>query len=351
MFDVKVKPHSSAADPTLRVEITREYQQIYNVPLDIRGTVSAEDGSVVGELSLAPTPENGSKDGILPNPKTNVGNVRRTYFFNCRLTPLGLERLLDCRDRNQRKDVILNLSFLVTSLRPHFSTTGLTTVKIEDPRRLGQIGVPTPGGNTVRLVFHAWDLPNQENLADLPPLAMGTSEWGPAIGTYQREIETHTHTVRSSDWVQDFSPAFGIGRFITVELPDPIQLKPKASGFGARLSRAASALEPMRHDIEEGEWTQCVEHSRPVVELLKDESAVKSILVGDGLSEEAGEDILKSIRGLFDFDSKFLKQLDREKRDVNPVLRAQKEDAYLVYAEVVCLVNLLAKKMARQSSR
>lgn len=351
MFDVKVKPHPSAADPTLRIEASREYRQIYNVPLDLRGTASAEDGSVLGELILAPSPENRSKDGILPNPKTNVGNVRRTYHFDCRLTRFGLERLLVCRDRNQRKDVVLNFSFLVTTLKPHFTTTGLTTVQIDDPRRLGQLGVPIPGGNPVRLVFHAWDMPNQESLADLPPLAMGTSEWGPAIGTYERDVETHTYTVRSSDWIHDFSPVFGVGRFITVELPEPGQLKTKVAGLGARLSRAIAALETMRHDIEEGEWSQCVEHSRAVFELLKDEPAIKAVVVQDGLSEEAGSDLLKSIRGLFDFASKFLKQLDRDTKGVNPVLKASKEDSYLVYAEAVCLVNLLARKIARQSSR
>jgi hypothetical protein len=351
MFDVKVKPHPSAADPTLRIEVTREYQQIYNVPLEVRGTASAEDGSVVGELILAPIPENRSKDGILPNPKTNVGNVRRAYHFDCRLTSQGLERLMNCRDRNQRKDVVLNLSFLVTTLKPHFATTGLTTVKIEDPRRLGQLGIPIPGGNPVRLVFHAWDMPNQEALADLPPLAAGTSEWGPAIGTYERDVETHTYTIRSSDWIHDFSPVLGVGRFINVELPEPGQMKTKVAGLGARLSRAITALEAMGHDIEEGEWTQCVQHSRAVVELLKDEATIKGVLVKDGFSEAAGADLMRSVRGLFDFASKFIKQLDPETKDVNPVLAANKEDAYFVYATSVCLVNLLSRKAQRQTSK
>jgi asparagine synthetase B (glutamine-hydrolysing) len=69
--------------------------------------------------------------------------------------------------------------------------------------------------------------------------------------------------------------------------------------------------------------------------------------VSDGLSDAAADDLLKSIRGAFDFASKFIKKIDRDAGGVSPALVAKKEDAMFVYSNALTLVNLLAAKRNR----
>ncbi|GAI27153.1 unnamed protein product, partial [marine sediment metagenome] len=53
---------------------------------------------------------------------------------------------------------------------------------------------------------------------------------------------------------------------------------------------------------------------------------------------------------LFDYSSKFLHKLDRDRRTIPPEINAEKEDAYLVYTLSVTLVNLLTQKVRKSGN-
>jgi len=72
-------------------------------------------------------------------------------------------------------------------------------------------------------------------------------------------------------------------------------------------------------------------------------------LLRDGYSEQAFEDLNKSIKELFNFSSKFHHKEDRGKR-IMPEIKASKEDAYLIYSLSMNLVNLISKKFQRLQS-
>lgn len=313
MAELSVKPHPSSVNPALRIELVWEYQDRYVVPLRAEGQVKSERGQLVGHLVSSAVPENAFKTGILPQSQ-NPTQQKRKVLFDCLLSHRALEHILDCRDSNPRGDVVLNVDLILWTLNPVF--------------RVG---------------------PQMAGSAEIPFFA-GTTAWGSGFGTLNSEVATGSLTIYSSQWTTDYAPAFGIGRFFTVELPDPRPAKPPSeTSFGGRLTRAVAALDKMERDVRAGHWTDCVEDSRPVMELLQTPSEVKALLLADGLSEPAADELLKVIDGEFYFASKFIHELTTNKKDLSPPLTAKKEDAYFVYATAVSIVNLLGRKSSRQS--
>jgi hypothetical protein len=310
--DVTVKPAPDTADPTLRLELGIEYQHRYRVPLRLAGQVKSELGVLVGDLIVAAIPANGGKFPVLPRSTQNEPVQRWAVTGDCRLSPMAVWELLRAREANSKKDVILELALLFTTLQPSYRLVGL------------------PGANQPDTT-----------------VAVEMTSQGPGIGEVATELVTLRVVIHSSDWAHDYAPAFGVGRFTVVELP--VLDAPVAAGhtLSEKLARAAGAVSEMTGDIRAGDWTDCVEHSRSVMELLKTSRAdVKALLVQDGLSDAAAEDLLNSVQAGFDFASKFIHEAGPD-RKLNPALVARKEDAYYVYAASTGLVDLVARKVAR----
>ena len=65
--------------------------------------------------------------------------------------------------------------------------------------------------------------------------------------------------------------------------------------------------------------------------------------------EEAADDLQKSMKGLFDYASKFTHSLERDKKKLLPPLKASKEDAVAAFAAASAMVNLVSAKLRRAS--
>ncbi len=98
-----------------------------------------------------------------------------------------------------------------------------------------------------------------------------------------------------------------------------------------------------------GDWNGVIEDSRAVWELLRNKDEIKDLLMRDGYSEQAFIDLNESLRQLFNFSSKFHHKEDKGKK-IMPEIKASKEDAYLIYAISMTIVNLISKKMQRLQS-
>lgn len=314
-MDTRVTPASDTADPTLRFDTFIQYQYRYQVPLGLVGQVRTQLGKVVGDLVPLAHPDNAVDVGILPRSNQNEPMQERKFVLDCRLSPLGMAALLEARESDPKKDIRLVLMLRATFLLPAF-------------RMANQLqGTPVEG------------------------VVLGEpTKWGPGLGQIQSTVMTQNVVIYSSQWVSDFAPVFGVGRFMVVEVPvvERAQLPPSA--FGKSLLEAQVAVGKMAADLEAGHWTECVEHSRTVAELLRDEVKVTGILEQDGLSREASEALVSTIRGQFTFASKFLHRRERGGAGPNPPLVAKKEDAFFVYNASVQLVNLLSRKAARSST-
>lgn len=315
MADAVVKPATDASDPTLRFTYTLRFQYRYQIPLGIAGQVRTKSGRIVGDLVDLAVQENAVSFGILPRSNQNEPVQERNYVLDCRLTEHGIAALEEERESDPRKDIHLILTMRGMFLQP--------TYRMIDRSPASTVEGMVAGDQT---------------------------RWGPGIGFIESMMLSSNVTIYSSQWTSEFAPAFGIGQFLIVELPVISDHTGPASKLGERIREASIALESMRKDVEAGHWTECIEHSRPVTELLKDPEEVRVVLERDGLSTSAADDLLKSIRGAFDFASKFIKKVERGGAGLNPTLVAKKEDALYVYSSSVTLLNLIARKAARENA-
>jgi hypothetical protein len=314
MVDTQVIPAPDSADPTFRFTHTIRYQYRYQVPVRLTGQVRTSHGRILGDLVELATPENMSKQGILPRSMQNEPLQDRPFILDCRLSPKAIEAIIEEREQNPKKDIQLILQMAVQYLAPSF--------RLASGDQAGQ----RPSGDAV--------------------LAEPTM-WGPGLGEIRSEVATATVTIYASQWSSEFAPAFGVGRYLVVELPEVTSGGQGQSPTQRRISAASEAIVQMQGDINAGHWSECVEHSRAVLELLRSPDELKPILLEDGLSDEAADDMLKSMKSAFDFASKFLKKTARGSAQLNPALVAKKEDAYYVYSTSVALVNLVARKLTR----
>ena len=68
------------------------------------------------------------------------------------------------------------------------------------------------------------------------------------------------HRIPSADWVHDYAPKFGLGKWMVVELPQPDTI-----GTPARRARGAvpKAAGKARDRLHQGEWENVCEELRP----------------------------------------------------------------------------------------
>jgi hypothetical protein len=157
-------------------------------------------------------------------------------------------------------------------------------------------------------------------------------------------------TIPSSNWMLDFAPYLGLGRFMVVELSLPrLEDIPKdaPSDFAERLSEAINALSEMEEKIKEGDWNEVGEKARPVIELLRDKDTICSILTKYGYPSEVAELFFKVLKKFFEYASKFHHKVDRDGRRLLPEIKAEKEDAYSIYYFSVGLVNVIVQKLRK----
>ena len=340
---VEIRPLPESVDPTLLVTLTIEFQYGYQVPLRVEGALYSEDKKLLCELVMLPDSSNAGRDAILPRPESNQPQQRRAFLFAARLSDRAIETVLRCRDSNKKKDIILRVSSLLTYFRPTFSVSHLNTLRVDSAKWGNVMGVRKPGWTDPRFVY--WE-PTERNAegTDVNLVTLESTTSGVGFGEFAREVQNFSVTIPSSDWVQDFLPVFGLGRFLTLDLPIP----EPASELDEKLERAVQALSKMDFDIQKGEWADCVEDSRPVWDLLKTENPPVESLITQSFPGEAGTDLLAAVRKLFTFVSTFVKPLDRDKTRLNPVTIPQKEEAYFVYSTSVTVVNLVAQKLRKK---
>jgi hypothetical protein len=312
MAEAKVAPALDTANPTLRFAVTFEFQFRYLVPIRIYGQVRTLTGRILGDLRLLASPENAWRDGILPRSNQNEPQQKRTAVLDCALTPAAIAAILKERETHPTKDIVLNLQMVLVSLQPNF--------------RLSAGGSP-PGPADV--VF------GQQ------------TTWGPGLGEVHGEAFNCSMTIYSSQWSSEYAPAFGVGRFLMLEIPE-IPLEGAVAGALADRVRAASvALGKMRIDIEKGEWTQCAEDARPVVELLNNRELLRPLFETNGVQPATAEALLSGLQGVLDYAHAFHHRLDKPREKVVPAVNAEPEDAYLAFATAAALLNLVARKLQK----
>jgi hypothetical protein len=256
------------------------------------------------------------------------------YFqFQFRLTQREVAHIETLRNENAKRNVSLKVEFRATTLR---------ALPRAYPIVYDSLGPPNPRTPSHSFIRQA----NNEEAVLAPRDHMIILDSARGFLTATMETFHGAVEIPSSDWVHDFAPHLGLGNYLVFELPQPEEVNGEGSIFD-RLRRSLVAIQDMKSDVRDGEWTQTIEHSRAVWDLLRDEAVTKPALVSGGLSDEAATALITGMKEMFTFASKFLKPIDAKTRELNPPMKAEKEDAYLVLSSAVSLTNLVARKLRK----
>ena len=108
----------------------------------------------------------------------------------------------------------------------------------------------------------------------------------------------------------------------------------------------------MEKRLREGEWDEVIKGARPVYELLRDQDFYSFLKEALGYPNDALEAFISSVSSAFEFASKSLHEVARPGQGggLRQQFHAAKEDAYLIYAVGVGVVNLVARKMQKSYS-
>jgi len=342
----EAKPLENSVEPGIRFLLRLTYNRL-EAPLRITGLLAAEDNKILAFLSETGKAGTTFQDiGEIGAEGTHQDkDLRKEDAHNVSLIAVLSSRAIDhietVRDKNVKGDVILKLSTKVRILK---SQAVIPPIHRIDPsatspplrERLEELGRHALLTYKPERDYY----PKEGNLWVISGSGRPTFL---SITDMEQELVT---TIYASNWIHDFAPHLGLGRFVLAELPVPDVLTLKGT-HARRLSKAFEALEQMEEKIKEGEWSEVIEKSRPVAELLRDDTTVKSILLKHGYHEDAANSLLTTIRGLFDYGSKFIHKVAKDGTTIPPELKAEKEDAYLTYSVSTALVNLLTRKAGK----
>ncbi len=337
---IDVKPVQESINPELMFEMEIFIQNGYEIPLEITGGVFSNENK-----KLANIHEFIHEKNNIELSARDQRNGREEKLIIKLIAPLNhkvLDYIETLRTQNKKGDVILTLNIFVKTL---ISRTSLSHMFMVDGAKLPH-QLPEPYEDAKPVVYQYQRdgfSTRQTNMWIL------SGDSGPTFIEIRNNNFKNKVTISSSDWIHDYCPVFQIGRFSVFEylLPEYVE---GSGSIEERLSGSIDAIKNMEYDMIKGEWNRVIEDSREVWELLRDQDEIKDLLTRDGCTEPAATDLNKSIKELFNYSSKFHHKEDREKK-IMLEIKASKEDAYLIYATSMAMVNLISKKMQRLSSK
>jgi hypothetical protein len=337
---IEVKPVQESINPELMFEMEIFIRRGYEIPLEITGGVFSDENKKLANIHEFIHETNNIE--LLAQDQRNEREEKLIIKLIAPLNHKVLDYIETLRTQNKKGDVILTLDIFAKTL---ISKTSLSYMFMMDNVKL-PYQLPEPYEDAKPLVYQYQRdgfSTRQTNMWIL------SGDGGPTFIEIRNNNLKNKVTISSSDWIHDYCPVFQIGRFSVFEylLPDYIE---GSESMEERLNESINTIQKMEYNMIRGEWNEVIEDSRTVWELLRNQDKIKDLLMRDGYTEPAVTDLNKSIKELFNYSSKFHHREDREKK-IMPEIKASKEDAYLMYATSMAIVNLISKKMQRLSPK
>ncbi len=347
---IEVNPVQESINPELEFEIEIYIKSGYEIPLEITGCVFSENNKKLANVHEF-IYESNKTIVLSAQDEESRGGEKQKLIIKV-IVPLNhkvLDYIETLRTENPKGDVILNLDIFVKTLISKVNLSHIFFSKeIDFPYQL-----PDPYKEAMP-IFYKYQSTLTERNVDMWILS---GDGSPTFIEIENNNFKNKVIIRSSDWIHDYCPVFQIGRFSVFEylMPDYIE---GSGSIEERLNESINAIRKMEENMIKGEWNQVIEDSRAVWELLRNQEEIKDLFKRDGYTDEAVNALCgyknsneKKHYGYFDnlfsFASKFHHKLDERKKIVQPDIKASKEDAYLIYATSMNIVNLISKKMQR----
>lgn len=337
---------ADTAFPGLGMSVACDFDLNYEAILSVHGWVASADNKLVGPI----LPRKLASHSSIPLLAREVTTRKETGSIEVEcFVPLPREsiRYIErMRIREKKRDVVLNtnvyLNALVSKAKlSHISAPEELAVskRFPDLRR--------PDFDKAYLTSYKYD---RDFSSSKDNMWLLSGEAGTKFLEFDSRPFSTLVTISASDWVQDYAPILGLGRYISVELPLPEELELPPS-LREKFDAARKAVAQMEEDYKHGDWPELLDHARPVPELFREQNYLREALEAEGYPADAIAEFRESLAKLFDFLSKFHHVVDRQGKIIPPKIRPSREEAEIVYALCVTVVNLLARKAKREGER
>lgn len=337
---------SETLHPSLDIVLSIRYREAFNIPISILGIVRSEDNRVLGHIFEVPS-KNAHQLQIkafhyLEQRNNQDSSLSRT--FRLVLDQKALDHIETLRDKNKKGDVIIQLDINISWLTTQTEVGSYSTERLTLPDQQNK--------NNLKLI-DAITLASQNPNTMQGHLRMLVEQQGNSFLTLSDGSFSIIHTIHGSDWINDFQPQLGIGKFLVMEIPEIISVNEPKNKLEERLHSASQNLLKIQISVRKGEWEEVAEDCRAVYENLRSKDfreefdlfVRKLLRDANGISDKGIGDFMQMIEGQNGFIHEFHHVIDKEG---NPKrISVHKEDAYALYISLVGLVNMLTSKYYR----
>jgi hypothetical protein len=235
--------------PTLLFTVKIEHTQYQQGILSVEGWLKAKDGMLLARLTEKPMER---RQEIWAR-GTNTENLITTVGINVELVgqldSISLERINNDRINDPLRDVNLKLELRVALIES--SATVAHLFATPPPPTLGKVDAQTSAGpKEAKLVLSTHDSHFVGVNADNWILS---GRGGPSFLNVRTIKEECAHRIRAADWLADYTPKLGLGKYITLEIPSDGEMFQECM---SHLSKAEEAF--MRWDAK-GVFSNCRE--------------------------------------------------------------------------------------------
>lgn len=335
---IESRPVQESINPELEFDVEIFIQEKYEVPIEITGHLFSDENKKLANIYECMYEPNRTI-GLSARDGSDVRGGKLVIKMIAPLNHKVLDYIETLRTKNPKSDVILNLDIFIKTLVSKTNLSNMFLMKLEELS--SKLPENYRNAETVFYQYRSRFSTSTNNMWIL------SGDGSPTFIQIESRKFNNKVVISSSDWIHDYCPVFQIGRFSVFEylMPDYTE---GAGDVEERLNESINALGKMEENMIKGEWNQVIEDSRAVWELLRNQADIKDLLMKDGYTEQAFEDLNESFKQLFNYSSKFHHREDREK-NIMPEIKASKEDAHLIFATSMAIVNLISKKMQRLS--
>ncbi len=303
----EIKAYEKSVNPSLQISITIYYSSEYSIeskiPLSLEGEVLSSDNTHLANFcstsSMLDQTQYINLSGISPYQNSSNPSYNSDVIVN--LSKEALVHIGEMREKNINKDVELKINLKIKYLISNVSIVG-----------------------------------------DMNILSCNK---GRSFLKLKTDNFYESCTIRASNWINDYAPKLGLGKYIILEIPEPDILEEE------KFKELISIKDKVKSHLDQGNWNDAIINSRMVFELLSKDGDLKELLknsfANQCFSDDAIKNFFSGINEFFNFTSKFVHSLDQNNK-FQQCPTAYKEDAYMVYTIISNLLNMISKKNHRQ---
>lgn len=325
---------TDSIDPEIGFTVTLSLDPLEAL-VSIEGDLISNAGMLLGPLQHRPNKELtkaiNAERGWDSDQRRNRENV--DFLLVARLSNPGVEHLVECRDKHERRDLWLKLRIFLTRIHSPSIVFPVSVTQSSPTAPERENLVTTP------IDLRRWGSGNSNNWL----ISGRNSSEFLRVETQIQELEFR---IPAEDWRLDFAPTLGIGKHVIAELPVAALPKSIDGELSERLGRCIESLRKMEGEFRQGEWEEVVKGARPIAELMRANDFWSVFQARLGYPADAAEEFRRIVNSIFQFTSKPLHETQHT-GDLRQQISIGKEDAYLVFSVSVSLINLVLRKIAK----